>query len=362
MKVGILTFHRANNLGAVLQAYALQKHIENQGLDCELIDYYPNNAIPGKLASLRELAHKAKYMMRGETGRSELRREKLFSDFRSRYFMLSKAHYYGDQEIEANPPQYDLYISGSDQILNTTLTGKSRAYYLSFVENGKKVSYASSFGRESISEDEKELIGRELASFDCISARESTGVNIIKEFCGRDAELVLDPVFLLDKLAWGSIANKNLKKPEKYIFVYSMENSESLEQAVEALKKESDLPVLVVRGGGNPGRISGKEISSCGPLEFLGYIKDAEYVVTNSFHGSAFSIIMGKNFYCVAHSSRNTRLENLLELIGTKNKQIVNCGCSLTDSLIIGNEVNQILKSSINKSKAYINTVINRGI
>lgn len=356
MRVGILTFHRANNFGAVLQAYALLKYIQDEGIDCELIDYYPNNAIPPKYSLMRSIAHKAKCILYGRHGKNQLTKEKRFLAFRKCYFHISKTHYYGDKEILSNPPKYDVFISGSDQILNTTLTGCSEAYYLGFVKEGKKVSYASSFGRENISEDEKRLIREQIETFDCVSVREISGQILIEKNSHKHPTLVIDPVFLLNAKIWGTVCSNKLKTPDKYIFVYSMENSEPLEKLVVEAQTKYKLPVIVVRGGGQSGRIKGNEVFSCGPTEFLRYIHDAEYVITNSFHGTALSMIFDKKLFCVAHSTRNTRLENILNIVKKNDLQITqNTIIKEIDKYIITQEnIEELLAPYILKSKRYL--------
>ena len=142
--------------------------------------------------------------------------------------------------------------------------------------------------------------------------------------------------------------------PERFIFVYSMENSENLERVVHLIKEEKNIPVIVVRGGGKAGRIAGKEDATCGPAEFLRYIKNAEYVVTNSFHGSAFSLIFEKKFLCIAHSKRNTRLINILQLINEEEKMISSNLSVYDDKIIEGNKYKNILERYINSSKDYL--------
>ncbi len=318
--IGIITFHSADNLGAALQASALQEYIYNNFDDCELVNYIPNNSIPPKrLVCLRRIAHVGKTVLSSKSGYAVLMRERRFKDYRSKYMKISDCCYYGDKDIFINPPKYDILVSGSDQILNTTLTGDSEAYYLGFDHSAKKVSYASSFGRTEISEKEKQLIVSELDGFDYVSVREESGKGIVEKLTHHAPQLVVDPVFLLDRSEWEQRCSEHLTG--KYVFVYSMENSPVLETIVSEMRKRYGLPVYVVRGGGTAGRIAGKEIFSCGPSEFLGYIKNAEYVITNSFHGTAFGYIFGKKIINTAHSSRNTRLENLLSLTNVYDKQ-----------------------------------------
>lgn len=348
MKIGILTFHRANNLGAVLQASALQNYIENNIAPCEVIDFVPNNAVKYS-RFLRRFLHKVKIYLTMK--RDIIKREKSFELYRKQYIKISPKTYYGDKAMRKKGEIYDILISGSDQILNMTLSGVSTSYYLNFSDCEKKISYASSFGRVNISEEEKSLVKSELKKFIHISVREESAQGIIKSLINIEPTLVVDPVFLLSKAEWSNRCNLDIKIPNKYIFVYSMEKSELLEKIVIDLSNYEKLPVIVVRGGGEPGCIRGFENSSCGPTEFLRLIRDAEYVVTNSFHGTAFSIIFEKNFICVPHSKRNTRLESLLRLCDCVDKMAsnaLNYSESIVKSKYIINRIYPLISSSKN--------------
>ena len=358
MRIGIVTFHRANNLGAVLQASALEYYLQKENYECEIIDYYPNNY--HKSGMIRKIAHYVKRIFAFSKYKKVFEKEKKYEEYRSSYMTLSLKKYYGDEEIAINPPQYDLLISGSDQIFNTTLTGNSKAYYLNFAQKTPKISYASSFGRNNISKDELENIKNELKKFQKISVREASAKKIIKEIIGLCPELVLDPVFLLEKSEWDNRRKVNENLPPRYIFVYSMEKSCLLEQMVIVLKQQYEIPVIVVRGGGKAGCIAGQEDDACGPRDFLEYIYNAEFVITNSFHGVAFSIIFEKKFYVIAHSARNARIESLMELVG-KEKSII-CNeigvANKQENLIDGQECGSLLYNMKLNSKAYLYNAI----
>lgn len=358
MKAGILTFHRANNYGAVLQAAAFQSYINDTLCECEIIDYYHNNAIPPKPRFLRKLAHIALSSIRPD-GRETLKREKGFDDFRKRFFRLSSKRYFGDQDILRDPPEYDVIISGSDQILNTELTGGSRAFYLAFDTPAKKISYASSFGRSAVPKSEEELIKEALPGFDEISVRESDGVKIIERITGLRPVIAADPVLLLDRNEWNKYAESIPKLPEKYIFVYSMENSRMIESSANELSKALGLPVISIRGGGRGVNLVGTELKNCGPMEFLGCIRGAEYVITNSFHGAVFAMIFGKKLISVAHSKRNSRLESLLIEAGVPGKQLKEGSDVTADEAVIdGAKAYLALEGLIKRSEDYLSRAI----
>ena len=354
-RVGILTFHRANNIGAVLQASAICHFLRLDNIDAELIDYVPNNACTIPQNTISGLLHELKCKLYYIKNSGEKVRDCRFSEYRKKYYTISTKTYYGDSGIANANFDYDAIISGSDQILNTTLTGNSKAYYLDFF-NGKKISYASSFGRKDLSKEEIELIRNELPKFAALSVREQSGADIIKKEIGIEPQLVLDPVFLLRKDEWSKRCNEQLKLPKKYIFVYSMEISPVLENAVSTIKEETGLPVIIVRGGGKPGLIEGNEDSTCGPEEFLRYIRDAELVITNSFHGTAFSLIFEKKLLCVAHSTRNARLENIMSIIG-KEDSLLKCESSVP-VIVNGKEASSTIKPYIYASKEYLKNAL----
>lgn len=350
MKIGIITFHRAQNLGAVLQAYALCTYMNEHICETELIDFYPNNAVPQASSLIRRAAHLAKAIIRLREAKQRKIKTEKFDAFMAQY-RLSPEHYYGDQAIMANPPKYDLLISGGDQILNTTLSGCSESFYLSFDNTTPKISYSSSFGRQNISEDEKRLIRQQLSKFKALSVREATGADIIEAEISVRPKVVMDPVFLLSRERWASLCAAP-RAQGKYIFIYAMENTPELRKAVVAVREKYQLPLLTVYGGKCSMPFWGEMDACCGPQDFLSHIRNAEIIVTNSFHGTAFALIFGKMCYVVAHSNRNARLTHLLNVIGDVDKLITSLSTmEYVDSYkingaCIGTALNVIIESS----------------
>lgn len=359
MKAGLITFHRALNIGAVLQATALCEYINDNIMPCEIIDFVPNNEVPQHFITLHNLLHRGKATLL--SNRPEYKRERAFKDFEEKYYHLSDKTYYGDKSLEDNAPDYCVLISGSDQIFNLTLSGNSKSYYLYFANNVKKVSYASSFGRSDISENEKQIVKDELPKFSYLSVREADGEKIIKGNTGIDSKLVLDPVFLLDRKGWEKKANK-IDLAGDYILVYAMEYSQAIYETIEAAKQALQLPVFVICGGSSAEKLEYRKLDGIGPAEFIWLIQNAKYIITNSFHGSAFSIIFEKNFWCVAHSKRNVRLQNLADecdilpqLIGFH--EAINTD-NVLEYMICGQEANNRISGLITESKKYLSSVL----
>lgn len=350
MKIGMITFHRARNIGANLQAYAMNKYINNHIGRCEIIDFYPNNQTAHR-NKIRKLLSRIKSTLLYRN--SVIDRK--FSRFQKQYYIMSPETYYGDADLLTCPPHYDLLLSGSDQIFNTTLSGISKSYYLCFDNRAKKISYASSFGRTALSESEYSLIDDELPRFTHLSVREESAKRIIEERIGANVELVLDPVFLLSANEWEQIGI-NVKVPDNYILVYAMEVTNWLIDAVNKSREKYSLPIFVIYGCSDNRVIEGNIISDCGPQDFISYIKQASFVITNSFHGTAFSLIFKKKFICVSHSSRNARLENIMTFID-ESERLVSCvhpNNSFVDYMIDGTVASKRLTSHIEKSKRYL--------
>ena len=354
MKAGLITFHRADNYGAVLQASALLKYISKNICKCELIDYIPNNVGVPNNSFLRRTLRFGKNTFMFFSKHNQMVKKSRFEKFRRENYVLSKNTYYGDEMIQNNPPEYDILISGSDQILNLTLSKNSISYYLAFGNNVKKVSYASSFGRNDISKEEEQAICKYLTKFDAISVREKSAIDLLRKYIDKDIKNVMDPVFLMDKEEWFKVADeKNLPK-QKYIFVYAMENTEVLRKTVDDISQKYKLPVIKVNGGCIMEGISGKEDKKCGPEQFLAYIKNAEFVITNSFHGMAFSHIFEKNFYAIAHTRRNSRIEDLMNLSGNKSNIISSMDDVDVAKVIDGKTAFLSLREFIIYSKKYL--------
>lgn len=335
MKIGIITFHRATNCGAALQTFGLFKFLKNNGHNVEIVDFIPNDLAYAKRGKMHNILHITKMLLMPVESKRQKHKEKAFNDFIKKHLILSNNKYLGDRDIEKDICDYDLLISGSDQILNTSLTGESKAYYLHF-SNIKKISYASSFGRTDISEIEKKLIKEYLIKFDAISVRESSAIQIIDSLIKKCPTLVCDPVFLLSRDEWTSMVSYEIDKKKEYIFIYLMEDSDITDAAIDAIKSKFNIPLITVIGGRVSKKYSNTDFS-CGPEQFINYIYNAKVVMTNSFHASAFSIIFGKEFYTIAHSCRNSRLENLFRLINENDK--------LINRVIKKNELNKYLVS-----------------
>ena len=336
MKIGIITIHKSPNYGACLQAYALWKYMEQQGNDCEIIDLYrpyqEDYVSSKRFKRMRQntsFASRYKQAVKRMLGIKKEKGGKLFSDKAKQKFdefnsqiKYSRA-YKGIDELYADPPIYDLYISGSDQLWNPTQPYCLEPYFLTFVSNGgRKISYATSIGITDLTDKEKLKFKDWLSSYDAISVRELQAKKLLESFITDHViSQVPDPTFLLDVEYWKRLAvNPDIKG--KYILLFTLQWSTVLVEYCKRLSAESGLQ-LVVLTQIQPQYTDGGYIpmTDAGPKEFIGYIANAEMVITDSFHCTVFSIITGaNNFYTyIAPSNiRGSRITDLLDIFEIK--------------------------------------------
>lgn len=339
MKTGIITFHFTHNQGAVLQCYALQTVLNKMGNQAGVINYCPpyhtvrysavKNPFVFAISNDKKLKNKkfsfrtyqfvrnfAKSVYLTITGEYK-KREENFQQFIGKHLVLSK-RYKSLKELQKTPPKFDAYITGSDQVWNPDMHNGSfdKAYFLDFGESSiKKLSYAASL-RQTYSEDEKKELASLCRNIDAVSSRETNGA--LDEVLGRPYEICIDPTLLLQAEDYSSLEAENSEK-EPYIFVYGFETSSGIVQAVSEISKALNIRVV----NGSPDKIklpNCKNAQYYGPDKFLSYIKNADFVITNSFHGTAFSLIYNKHFVTVPHTTRGRRMIELLKKLDLSNR------------------------------------------
>ena len=208
MKIGIITFHRAVNYGAVLQAYALQHALEGLGAQAEILDYrnrYIESCYDPYSLKGNKLKALAKIALLGGVRR---KKNEAFRSFNKKYLRLSEAVYKDSEQLAGAEKFYDAFITGSDQVWNTSCADFDPAYFLTFVKDKKKKnSYAASFGLSEIPKEYEAEYKKRLAGYRQISVREAQGRALVKELTGRDVPVVLDPTLLLTEKDWAAAAH-----------------------------------------------------------------------------------------------------------------------------------------------------------
>lgn len=326
MKIGLITFHNALNYGAALQVFATQQAIQKMSdVECEIVDYvndHRKNAYNMRYHISEELKKRnfgsALKFFAGSVFMS-IRRKK-FQKFYSKKLNTTKKKYTTNKELEKLNNKYDKFVVGSDQVWNYTHNGKDFAFFLNFVHNSnKKISYASSFGLVDIPIELKDEYTENLEAIKHLSTREEYGVNLIKQLTGKNAEHVLDPVFLLSKNEWINILKEKRQKKNDYIFSYTNQSGQ-----LEEFTNLTDYPVanykihkltrnLTVKDFISP---QTKVAYSMSPTEFIDTILHSKLVVSASFHCIAMAIILNVPFVAIlsGDSGRDERIINILKI------------------------------------------------
>lgn len=365
MKIKTLTCHDVYNHGASLQAYALQTFLSLQGHDVEIIDYKPDylsghydlkavcNPVYDK-PILRELYLLAKLPQRIKA----LKRKWAFNRFTRQYLRLTSRRYRSNEELKQALPVADAYFAGSDQIWNTIFrNGRDAAFYLDFVPEGKlKASYAASFGTSAIVSGYEKFVKTKIENLDYISVREKSALKILQSMNIERGIHVCDPVFLLPRKRWSEMAS--VIHMEKYVLVYDFEKNKKIEQITTKISKHQNVKIYSI----SPVHLSyaDKEFKNAGPLDFLSLIKNAEYVVSNSFHATAFALIFEKNFCVVNRSEKiNERLQSLLDELEIGKRLVSSYHAQLLEPIDF-QLVNLKLNNLVGLSQNYLSHILNK--
>ena len=325
MRIGILTFHCAHNYGAVLQAYALQQYLLSNGHKVEIIDYRPDYLVEPycvKLYWWRFLSKNPIECVKRFFGESfyylpmRYIRYYFFNRFIKNKFLLSKP--IKDNQI---PNDYDVYVVGSDQVWNPKIThGFDDVYFARFnFDKGNKqyISYGASMGKSKLSDDEIKYLTDSFKLFDKISVRESVLVDMLQPITDKNIYHVLDPTLLVNSDFWNNLAVKPFKS-KKYVLVYAITMDSIIMEKAKVIADCLNVEIVEITSGIVKER--GK-YQTASPSHFLGAIKNAEYVITTSFHATIFSILFKIPFYVIQmNSSENSRASSLLNMLGIKDR------------------------------------------
>lgn len=365
MRVAIITFQRTGSYGAVLQMYSLQSALKSiPHVECKVIDYQ-NDTIenvykPIRLTQAKSIKDIAKMLL---LYHSRKKNWTIFNDFIEKNIELSDK--VTDVDIDKYADCFDIYIAGSDQIWHTGMNGHNYYYFLDFVSNPKKkFSYAASFGQQTLPQNEIEAYKKLLFDYKAISVREKDIVPTLENLLNREIEISPDPTLLHDARFWKDKAvSVHNKKP--YVLVYTVLDPINLYSEAEKLAKKESLDILVINGNRRNTPKGSKIIMNIDPFAFLGYIKGAKYILTNSFHATVFSILFHQKFAVELKQKfreakkieyiYNNRIANLLELIGLDKKTAEN---GIVINNIDWSAVDKKLNLVKEKGWAYINEII----
>lgn len=336
-KIAILTWLHNGNYGSILQAYALQRYLRNEGYEVTNIDLCPS--ILGKLKNCWKQGNPFLSLVKEKKVSWDARkacskpkevesRLKKFDDFLTDEFCLSHTYRkFGDLKDIANI--YDAYICGSDQIWSPMLLSPS--YYFDFLpESDKKIAYACSFGMSFIPENKKERIAKWLDRFSTISVREDAGVKIVGELTNKDAVINVDPTMLLNAEEWDKLVTLDRPVAEPYMVCYFLSYNEEQWPKAAKIAKDKGVKMVVIPATKESYQKGDEAICDVGPVDWVNLIKHADMVATDSFHGCVFSIIYKKQFVVFKRFndsnklSQNSRIYTLLSTYGLEKCLVEN--------------------------------------
>ncbi len=358
MKVDIITRHAIINYGSLLQALATQDVIESMGHEAEIIDYIR----PDEHYSNRE---KYSIKRKPEWNNNPIKRMiylalrqpqsrfagKGFEKERNRLLRMTR-RYSDKQDLINNKPKADVYMTGSDQVWGPVENGDyDDAYFLSFTDDSdKRISYASSFGRTEMTDEVFQFYKSNLSRYSHISVRENSAKSIV-ESMGFDVNQVLDPTLLLDRNHWKQYFEAAPK--QKYILIYQINNDKKLGEYAERLSAKTGLPIIRIGAALHYAAMPGK-LKLCFSMgEFLSYIDNAECLITDSFHGTAFAINFNTPFVEILPNNKTgTRNVSILELTGLTERILRDTNnLDLAMEKIDFDSVNQIIAEERKRSR-----------
>lgn len=326
-KIGIITNHRALNYGSALQGFALFWFLSKYH-EVKVIDYYRTS---GKRSSSRNTVTRKIIFIFKQLARTIIfrvayrKRSKRFQTFFKKVSFTEK-RFYSFGELISKMEKFDTLISGSDQIWNPGLWGNLiPAYFLAFCKDGaKKISYASSMGSGEFNDNEKYFVKEWLGDFSAMGVREDYTKQYLEKTFSVESKLVIDPTFLLTSSDWDAAIEDSRTKAE-YILLYSPnQNPAECFKAASVIKNRlGDLGIIYIC---DDSRIYFKYWNKCkiitkaGPVEFINLLRNASFVVTNSFHGTALSVIFKKNFINIFNKTEPERAKTLLNKIGLQER------------------------------------------
>lgn len=335
MNVGIITFHFSDNYGAALQAYALRRWFVEQGHQVGFIDYRPAHiehggqlslpTSPAKIKANFKVIYLALSSLANQHFGSASQKEK-FTRFRQRFLgFVDSASGHDNNAALAAARSFDLIVAGSDQIWSPSQHfGFDPNYFLAFAAAfpARKVSYAASFGRDQISAAQAAQLPKLLAYLDAISVRETSGVALVAQAIGQQTANVPDPTLLhIDYSALTSPPTQTQKDP--YVFCYALRSPDNIRQTAELVSKRLGCSILCAHNPHRRWREVGQTVHP-DPAEWASLLKNARFVVTNSFHGTVFSLLFKKPFVVAGltgdKAAANARAINLLRAVGLEDR------------------------------------------
>lgn len=329
MKIGVLTFHRAHNYGAMLQAYALRKTLNKRGYDVEFISYRQKSIEDAYKVRLWKYDISSSFhnnvlnlISNIITLLKRLRRAYVFKQFTSSYLPESKS--YSKEQLLSNTLDYDVVFFGSDQIWTTRFLGKFDEVFWGDIHltNGKKVAYAPSMELKELSDEEKQFIKTHIRNFDSLSARETSMSNLLESITGLKVRTVLDPTLLCERSDYKEIlSTSKFKFSEPYVLVYQVGQHNEVMEIAKVIANQLKCRIIEI-GSQVLLHSDSSYKDKFGPSEFVSLIANATFVVSCSFHGTAFAVNFHKPFYSVLISGIDSRVRSFLNQLNLQKRGV----------------------------------------
>ncbi len=359
MKVGILTMHKVINYGSALQAYALQRFLRDNGFENEIIDY---------LFSPRPQSVKdwIRYIVK-----CDFIKDIKFRRFWKKNYILSQKTIRKKCELSEKSCKYDIYLTGSDQVWNPNHQGDEQTFMFDFIKSpDKKIfSYASSFSTAKIPEDVFPIYKKLLSRYKAISVREETALPLIEQLTGKNGTWVCDPTLLLNKAEWSDLGNRSRLKLQKpyvlfYILTYTYNPYPYINHIITKIQDEFKGMRCVFLNGrfADRKRMNSIVINNIDPCDFVSLVANAHFVVTTSFHGTAFAINFRKPFYSIVQADikLDDRMCSLLRKVGLEKRAVLYDRDFFFEKMDYDSSVESRISHFINDSKYFLEDTLNR--
>lgn len=355
--IGILSLFEADNYGAVLQGYSLYSFCKSMSLNIEMINYFPDFMVG-----------RYKYFYINTSNIKSFIGSIIFSTLalpihgtKKLRFALFRRKINRSRRFYSNTmnDEYNTYIVGSDQVWNTSITNHDYHFMLDYVKDRKKKnSYAASIGKDKFDDNEK-IVHSLLASFNNLSVREKKARDYLAKNYGlAECKVNIDPVFLTSKDKWRCIARNRLIKTH-YLLIYTFAATDEAISHAEEITKETGLKSILLQAQLKKYYNGVQTYRAAGPREFLSLLYYADYIITDSFHGTAFSLIFHKNFSVIPYSGTNERINNVLRVTGVIKEHNEINGFKRFENIDY-NAVDIQIEKEIQKSREYLGHILSK--
>lgn len=360
-KISVITLHRVFNYGSVLQAYATQEILKKHNVIPEIIDYIPKNwqtkHLLFNISKKNGFVKDSIYMLL-RAGSVFFKQKTLWRFLKTKLSMTKPYKSY--EELCENPPAADIYCTGSDQVWNSGYCNMDKSFFLQFGDkNIKRIAYAASIGAKALDLAEERIVSGYLKDYSHISVREDSAVNILEKM-GYNSTCIIDPTLQLEKEKWISLASKRLIK-EKYLILMLLYNEDNnATQIARKIADEKGLKLVKISWEMIKPKNVDILMTHRSAEDFISLFYHADFVVTNSFHGLAFSINLNKQFLAIKRNEYNSRIENLLKLTGLEERLVhMDYDKEITEKIIDYAPVNKILDCERKKADSFLEEALN---